>query len=70
MITSCLFFGMHQEDRVFAVNLLDMHPDGFIRARRHVLSHIVCTDGKLPVTAVDEDGKLDRFRTSKIDELV
>jgi len=61
---------VHQQDGVFAVDFLHVDPDGFPRACRHVLSHVVRPDRQLAVAPVDEDGELNRRRPAQVDELI
>src|SRR5262245_13427406 len=51
-----------EDDTIGLVDLDELHLDAFVPRCRQVLAHVVGPDGKLAVSAVDEDGELDAGR--------
>jgi hypothetical protein len=62
--------GPLDEDRVLAVDLLELDPDDLLARRRHVLADVVRPDRQLAMAAVDEDREADRLRPPEVDERV
>src|SRR5438876_9356842 len=61
---------LEQSNAVFTVYLCHANLHNLILSRLDMLAHIVCLDRKLPVSPVDQHGKLHPPRAAKIDQAV
>src|SRR5690349_4618265 len=62
--------GALDQDRVLAVDLLELDPDDLLARCRYVLADVIGPDGQLAMAAIDEDGEPDGLGSSEIDERV